>query len=302
MCRPKSDGGLGYRDLRLFNDSLLAKQFWRLHCFPDSLLARSLKARYFPNTSIWEVKGGTNSSYAWRSIRSSRALVEAGVRWKISDGSSVKIWHDAWLGGDGSGKIISPVQSLGPNAMVDVLIDQDSHQWLQDLISAIFLPINVDRILQVPISRRNVPDERVWAASKNGNLRVRDVYHGGLRAKVECSSSIGSDPIWKYMWQLCIPSKAKIFLWRALWDILPHGVNLNKKGVSSVGFCARCGSIENNSHVLRDCDWAKEVWSYFSHSSSRVPPNVSFREWFGMMKEQGDKGMIELFNVLAWQI
>jgi hypothetical protein len=44
----KSCGGLGFKDLRLFNQALLARQAWRLVEFPDSLCARLMKARYYP--------------------------------------------------------------------------------------------------------------------------------------------------------------------------------------------------------------------------------------------------------------
>lgn len=97
LCRPKGEGGLGFRDLSLFNSALLAKQLWHLHTHPHSLLARSLKAKYFPSSSIWETSVGFNPSYAWRSMWSSRSLLEMGTRWRIGDGKSVKVWKDAWM-------------------------------------------------------------------------------------------------------------------------------------------------------------------------------------------------------------
>ena len=47
MILPKSSGALGFKDLRFFNQALLARHARRLVAFPDSLCARLLKAKYF---------------------------------------------------------------------------------------------------------------------------------------------------------------------------------------------------------------------------------------------------------------
>lgn len=174
LCRPKCEGGLGFRGLSCFNNSLLAKQLWRLHTHPQSLLARSLKARYFPSSSLWEANVGFNPSYAWRSIWGARPLLELGSRWRIGDGKTVKIWKDAWIGGEGSGKLFSPIRGLEAAATVDTLINFDNHSWRQDILNDILLPVDIERILKIPISTSGGNHVWVWAASDGGIFRVPD--------------------------------------------------------------------------------------------------------------------------------
>lgn len=301
VCRPKCDGGMGFRDLKVFNSSLLAKQLWRLHCFPNSLLARSLQACYYPSSSIWETKVGFNPSYAWRSIWSSRSVLELGVRWRVGDGRSIKIWKDAWLDGDGTGKLITPVRVLDQDDTVDKLMDSSNHMWCPDIVNEVLFPIDAERVMNIPISSTGVPDMRVWIASTDGLFRVKDAYSLALNAQFDTSSSNGSDPMWNKLWSLKIQPKAKVFLWRAAWDILPHGHNLRKKGVENVGSCGRCGMLETNSHVLKDCLWARNLWKQVMNLSD-IPTHGSFRDWLGSIMSNRSIQEVELFRVCAWQI
>jgi hypothetical protein len=71
--------GMGFRDLVIFNKALLAKQLWRIFQNSDSLVARILKAKYYPHGSIMDAIMGRRLFYAWRSIISAKSVIDHGT-------------------------------------------------------------------------------------------------------------------------------------------------------------------------------------------------------------------------------
>ena len=63
LTRPKSEGGIGFKDLRQFNLAMLAKQGWRLLQDQESLLFKCLKARCFPRCHFLEATDSLTSSF-----------------------------------------------------------------------------------------------------------------------------------------------------------------------------------------------------------------------------------------------
>lgn len=97
MSRPKREGGLGFRDLESFNQALLGKQVWRIMQNPECLMARILRARYFPEGNILNANLPKKSSYAWKSILYGRDLVKKGMRFVIGNGELIDMWSDPWF-------------------------------------------------------------------------------------------------------------------------------------------------------------------------------------------------------------
>ena len=126
MMKSKVVGSMGFRDLALFNDALLAKQAWRLLHNKESLFYRVFKSRFFPNCSIMEAKDSRFGSYAWKSILVGRDVIHRGSCWWIGNGKLVKTWQHSWLPIKHPPLVQSPIIESLEDATVDVLIEPES--------------------------------------------------------------------------------------------------------------------------------------------------------------------------------
>ena len=137
LCLPKNEGGMGFKELRKFNNAMLAKQVWRLIHDKESLFYRVFEANLLDISQI--------GSYAWRSILNARKLIAEGARYKIGNGLTTQIYHDYWLLGEGSGSVMSPISVLLADARVADLIDANSGWWNVYLLEMCFLPFEAQK-------------------------------------------------------------------------------------------------------------------------------------------------------------
>jgi hypothetical protein len=149
---PKNRGGMGFRDFEVFNLALLAKQRWRILANLSSLVACVMKDKYYSWEDFMEGKLGRRPSFVWSSITKAKPLLQNGMRWRVSNGSNIKIWGDAWLPPPHV-RLLPPSQSvLHPEARVNMLIDQATGWWNLNLVHSLFDPDDVDRIGSVLLS------------------------------------------------------------------------------------------------------------------------------------------------------
>jgi hypothetical protein len=130
FTRRKGQGGIGFKDLDLFNQALLARQAWRLIAFPDSLCAIVLKAKYFPNGELTDAAFVKNPSPGWQGIMHGLELLKKGVIWRIGNGRKVRIWRDNWIP---RGEMKATENATNSRVRrVTNLINQEDHTWKED--------------------------------------------------------------------------------------------------------------------------------------------------------------------------
>ncbi|KAL9660530.1 hypothetical protein QQ045_025345 [Rhodiola kirilowii] len=77
----KCEGGLGFKDLAVFNDAMLLKIGWRMINFPELLMSRILVAKYYKGENIFMARLGNSPSHIWRGVMKSLKFLLDGLWW-----------------------------------------------------------------------------------------------------------------------------------------------------------------------------------------------------------------------------
>ncbi|KAK2642118.1 hypothetical protein Ddye_023881 [Dipteronia dyeriana] len=199
MCANKDVGGLGFRDISVFNRAILAKQGWRLATNSNSLAAHVLKNCYYPDTSFLNAKVISWGSQTWKKFLWGRGIITAGSRWRIGTGSTISIYGDRWIPRPSTFHVISPRVFRDFMTINSLLLP--SGGWKVPLIVSSFLADDDEAILNLPTGSSYSHDSLLWHFEKSGNYSVRSGYKIGmsLDCRASISSSSGLEAWWKFL-------------------------------------------------------------------------------------------------------
>jgi len=308
LSRSKAIGGLGFRDLVLFNKAMLAKQGWRILQEPSSLTAQILKAKYYPKNSFLQASLGSRPSFAWRSIANARPLLRKGLVWRVGNGKDIKVWGEQWLPTPTTYSVQSYPRIIDENAHVADLINVETQCWKADLIRSVFEEEEAKVIINIPLSPMLPSDRLIWRGTDNGIFTVRSAYHLGKELQDQeggqCSKRQKGQEVWKSIWSMEVPNSVKLFMWKACNDLLPTKTNLFKRKVVEDPKCPCCTLEEETTfHVLWSCPAARDVWgSHLSAFQKCYCEGESFRALVEYCFGKMNKEDLELLAVLARRI
>ncbi|KAK3185204.1 hypothetical protein Dsin_032490 [Dipteronia sinensis] len=121
---------------------------------------------------------------------------------------------------------------LGEWSYVDSLKLQDG-SWDEVLVRQSFSEEEGKAILSLPLSRMRLHDSLLWHYDKSVTYSVKSGYWlaKNMDSNPSCSSLNPSVSWWKFLWPLSLPTKIKIFIWKACNNWIPTNVNLDVHGV-----------------------------------------------------------------------
>ncbi|PNX89544.1 ribonuclease H, partial [Trifolium pratense] len=239
VCLPKEKGGLGVKDLSLFNQALLSK--WRWRCIVDinAVWYELLRHRYennFRNLLSWDgASSSPKDSIWWRDVLKVGEL--DGELWfpkcvssVLGDGKMIGFWKEKWCGE-------VPFRLLFPNlfdkefdqnvVVADRLVGINSNRhwqwaWSSDLTTYEEEDLQaLQQILLAVSMGAESEDKWRWIPEKSGIFTVKSVYSFFLSGRVMHDVNPGVLPALKSLWENDIPSKVGVFGWRLLLEKLP---------------------------------------------------------------------------------
>ncbi|XP_074342223.1 uncharacterized protein LOC141679691 [Apium graveolens] len=98
VCLPKSEGGLGLKDLIEWNNSAIYFQLWRI----TQPTSRSIWITWFKSTFLrrrdfWLLKASSCISWSIRQILIARTEVSRFIQYNVGSNSSFFLWQDPWV-------------------------------------------------------------------------------------------------------------------------------------------------------------------------------------------------------------
>ncbi|XP_060972579.1 uncharacterized protein LOC133038438 [Cannabis sativa] len=218
-------------------------------------ISQVLKASYYPNGGVLEAKCGNHASFVWRSLVWGKKIIQAGYRWRIGNGNSVRVLEDSWLPRPVTFKIYDK-PSL-PDQLHVIYLKKGSGEWDEEFVRVVFNPTDAELILQMATSECDIEDKILWHYSKDGEYSVRSGYRmaAALQIRDIQSDTESSERWWRQLWKLKILLKVKHFVWKMAHSWIPTNSALAHRKIQVEPYCIRCssGAYENVFHALWGC-------------------------------------------------
>lgn len=206
----------------------------------------------------------------WRSIVDDQEVLKLGLIRRIGTGQSTWIWETNWLPRD---HLLRPIRSDRPNSPVWVsdLIDEGLVSWNREILQEFFTLFDAETILNIPLSTRRQNDFWAWHFEKTGIFSVRLAYRmlvARREMEVNCRDNVAGrsnlkevEKEWSTLWQVRVPSKIRVFLWRLAKHSLPSADVLFHRNMATCDACSLCGVQDSWRHSLVDCNMTRCVWA-----------------------------------------
>ena len=288
-CLPKEEGGLGLRNLSVWNRTLCLRLIWNLYSSSSSLWADWISANRIRQSIFWEVEASTLSSWTWKAILSLRHTAAGLLKSNIGNGKSTSFWHDNWTPFGQLIKFIGPhgPRELGIPSEATVASVIRNGGWN-------LRPARSDEAVafQIHLSTVNFPhpsapdDEFLWCAN-DIELDHFSAKHTWESLRPRAPTQPWTANVW---FKGAIPRHAFHF-WITHLDRLPTRARLSMWGLQVQQSCCLCDqALEDRHHLFLRCEVSEHLWTLILRRLGYG--RFFFHTWLAFVTWMGDRDSV----------
>ncbi|CAN1786746.1 Putative ribonuclease H protein At1g65750 [Linum perenne] len=166
-------------------------------------------------------------------------------------------WLDKWVD-DGTVLVdhALDITRIDPNLAVVDCCNPDG-TWNLTFLHEVLLPNSIPLVIGMqPPKSSSGEDRLVWGLEDKGIFSIKTAY---LLLKDINTGEEEYD--WRLAWRWRGPNRIKHFIWLACHNRILTNEERNRRHLTNQVVCPRCSiHSESLSHVIRDCDFALQVW------------------------------------------
>nr|GEV66261.1 hypothetical protein [Tanacetum cinerariifolium] len=238
ICKPKSQGGLGFKPLGPWNEVLIMKNLWNIVSEKNSLWVKWVNVIKLKGRSIWEIHAESNDSWMWKNLLSLREKCRGNIYKVIRNARDI---YD---------------ERLGDELKIADLIEGNKWKWPDGW--EVKFPIL--KTLQVPMTDNERDDDIKWKDNRGNlvNFSVKAVWEK-IREDSPCVK--WSKVIW---FSQCYPIYAFI-LWMAVKGRLQTQDRVAVWNLNNNMKCPLCNKTnDSHTHLFFECGYSDMIWKALS--------------------------------------
>lgn len=298
LCTPKTEGGLGIRNIETWSETCALKLIWMLFFRAGSIWVAWMRQRYLNRASFWSLNE-KNYTYSWmfRRLLKLRPKALDFIRISIGRGDDTYFWWDPWTP---FGPLYSYLGQDGPTLLGIPLFALVSDVWNGSSWS--FSAARSNRQLQLlsfltTISPANGPDVPKWII--NGNT------HKSFISRLVWEAIRPHLPVKAWaplLWHKGLIPRHATTTWLFILDRNPTLDRLLSWGLDVDTICLLCGNAdESRNHLFFECPYSVEVWSSICARLNFTSPPTSWNATMAWLPNASSDRSIKIALLQAWQ-
>lgn len=285
VCLPRKEGGLGLRDIGLWNKNLCLKLIWNLLKKTDSLWASWLHHYRLKDESFWSLDENKTTSSTWRSLLSLRGLASRFLRPKLGNGRCISFWYDNWTP---LGPLLDRFGESGPRQLsisISATVSDacNDRGWLLRGARSPLAEELQTYLTTVPIPTLNLMDDTyVW------DINGDELQEFSTSKTWEAVRNREPEQQWtQSIWFKGHVPRHAFTAWVIYQDRLPTRSRLLKWGMNISPSCCLCdAAVEDRTHLFLNCEVSEGIWNLvmrrLGYSFRAFHTWTSFTEWVSL--------------------